>query len=97
MRIENKPNSYVEKSKYFNRLDDEFKMLCLNILRDLIFHVKNITTPNEVWLKIESLFGKTDEMRGHQIENELITLSPTNFETIHDLFKKLKSLVLQLE
>ena len=33
------PNSVVEKSKYFNRLDEAFGMLCLGILRDLLFHV----------------------------------------------------------
>ena len=47
------PNSAVEKSKYFNRLDEAFGMLCLNILSDLLFHVDNMTTSNEVWLNIE--------------------------------------------
>ena len=36
-------------------------------------------------------------MRGHQLENELITLSPTHFEMIQDFFTKFKSLVLQLK
>ena len=72
----------VEKYKYFNRLDEEFMMVCLSILRNILFHVDNITTPNEVWLNLKSLFGNTYEMRGHQLENELITLSPNHFETI---------------
>ena len=97
MGTENEPNSVVEKSKYFNRLDKAFRMLCLGISRDILFHVDSITTPNEVWLKIESLFGKTDEMRGHQLENELISLIPTHFETIQDFFTKFKSLALQLK
>ena len=95
--IESKPNSAMEKSKYFNRLDEEFEMLCLNILRDILFHVKMMTTPNEVWLKLESLFGKTDDMRGHQLENESLSLSPSHFEMIQDFFTKFKSLVLQLK
>ena len=70
------PNSAVDKSKYFNRLDEAFGMLCLNTSRYLLFHVEIIGTPNEFWLKLESLFGKTDEIRGHQLENELISLSP---------------------
>ena len=82
MGTENDPNSDVEKSKYFNRLDEAFKVLCLGISRDILFHVKNITTPNEVWINIESLFGNTDEMRGHQLENELISLIPTHFDMI---------------
>ena len=52
MGTENDPNSVVEKSKYFNRLDEAFEMLCLSISRDLFFHVDNLTTPNEVWLKL---------------------------------------------
>ena len=97
MRTENEPNYVVEKSKYFNRLDEAFGMLCLSISRDLLFHVDSLTTTNEVWIKLESLFGKTNEMRGHQLENDLITLSPTHFEMIQDFFTKFKSLVLQLK
>ena len=89
MGTETEPNSAVEKSKYFNILDEAFRMLCLRILRDILFHVDILKTPNELWLKLESLFGKTDEVRGHQLENELISLSPNLFETIQDFFKKL--------
>ena len=97
METKVEPNSAVEKSKFFSRLDEAFGMLCLNILRELLFHVDSIATQNEVWLKLETLFRKTDEMRGHQLENELISLSPTHFETFHDFFMKFKSLVLQLK
>ena len=97
MGIENEPNSVDEKSKFFNRMDEVFGVICLSISRDLLFHVDSITTPNEVLLNIESFFGKIDELRGHQLENELISLSPTHFETIQDIFTKFKSLVLQLK
>ena len=97
MGTENEPNFAVEKSKYFNKLDEAFKMFFLSISRDIIFHVDNITTSNEVCLHIESLFGKTDDMRGHQLRNESISLSPTHFETIQYFFTKFKSLVLQLK
>ena len=72
-------------------------MLCLNILRELPFHVDSLATPNEVWLRIESLFGNTDAMRGHQVENGLISLIPMHYETIQYFFTKFKSLVLQLK
>ena len=36
-------------------------------------------------------------MRGHQIENELISLSPNNFESLQLYFSKFKALVLQLK
>ena len=94
---ENEPNFDVEKLKYFNRLDEAFRMLCLSISIDLLFHVDILTIPNEVWIKTESLFGNTNEMRGHQLENELISLIPTHFQTIHDFFTKFTSLVLQLK
>ena len=75
MGTENQPNSAVEKSKYFNRLDEAFRILSIDISSDLLFHVEVITTPNEVFLKIKSLCGNTNEMRGHQLENELISLN----------------------
>lgn len=97
MGIETEPNYVVEILKYFNRLDEAFRMLCISISRDIIFHVDNIATPNEFWLNLESPFGNTDEMIGHQLKNDLITLIPTHFETIQDFFTKFKSLVLQLK
>ena len=65
MGTEVQPKSAVEKSKYFNRLDEAFRLLCLSISRDLLFHVDNFTTPNYLWNKLEYLFGKTYELRGH--------------------------------
>ena len=82
MGTEVEPNSDVEKAKYFNRLDEAYGLLFLSILREILFHIDNLKTPNEVWVKIETLFGKIDELRGHQLENELIILSPVHFDTI---------------
>ena len=68
--------------------------MCLSISRDLLFHLDGLTSPNEVWDKLVDIFGKTDEMRGHQIENELISLSPNSFESLQLYFSKFKALVL---
>ena len=54
-------------------------------------------SPNEVWEKLEEIFGKLDEMRGHQLENELISFSPNSFESLQLYFSKFKALVLQLK
>ena len=97
MGTEVEPNSVVKKSKYFNRLDEEFGLLCLSILRELLFHIYSLTTPNEFWVKLETLFGKTNELRGHQLENEPIGLSPIHYDTIEDFFTNFKSLLLQLK
>ena len=72
-------------------------LLCLSISRDLLFHLDGLTSPDQVWEKLSELFGKTDEMRGHQIENELISLSPSSFESLQLYFSKFKALVLQLK
>ena len=56
-----------------------------------------MTSPNEVWENLVEIFGKIDEMRGHQIENELIYLSSSNFESLQLYFSKFKALVLQLK
>ena len=68
MGIEVEPNSAIEKAKYFNKFDELYGFLCLSISRDLFFHIDSLTSPKEVWEKLESLFGKTDELRGHRLE-----------------------------
>ena len=65
--------------------------------RDLLFHLDGLTSPNEVWEKIKTLFGKTCEIRGHQLENVLISLSPSNVESLQVYFSKFKVLILQLK
>ena len=96
MEIEAEPNAAVEKIKWHNRRDEAYGLLCLSISRDLLFHLDGLTSPNQVWEKLSDLFGNTDEMRGHQFENELISLSPIIFESLQLYFSKFKALVLQL-
>ena len=87
----------TEKIKWQNRRDEAYGLLCLSISRDLLFHLDGLTSPNEVWENILEIFGKTDEMRGHQIKNELISLSLNSFESLQLYFSKFKALVLQLK
>ena len=91
------PNAAAEKIKWLNRRDEAYGLLCLSISRDLLFHLDGLTLPNEVWEKLVEIFGKTDEMKGHQIENESISLSPSKFESLQLYFSKFKALVLQLK
>ena len=97
MENEVDPNVAVEKIKWQNRRDEAYGLLCLSISRDLFFHLDGLTSPNEVWEKLVYFFGKTDEMRGHQIENYMISLSPSSFESLQLYFSKFKALVLQLK
>ena len=36
-------------------------------------------------------------MRFHQLENELISLNPSNFETLNEVYTKFKNLIYQLK
>ena len=92
MATEVEPNAVAEKIKWHNKRDDAYGLLCLSISTDLLFHIDELTSPNEVWEKLVDIFGKTDEMRGHQIENELISLSPNRFESLQLYFSKFKHL-----
>ena len=39
------PNAAVEKSKYWNKLDEMYGFLCLSISKDLLFHISGFNTP----------------------------------------------------
>ena len=41
------------------------------------------------------MFGKQDDIQGHLLKNEIVSLHPSSFETIEKLFTKFKSRVLQ--
>ena len=94
METEVVSNVSVEKLKWHNRRDEAYGLLCLSISRDLLFHLDVLTSPNQVWENLEDIFENTDEMRGHQIKNELISLSPSSFESFQLYFSKFKALVL---
>jgi hypothetical protein len=46
---------------------------------------------------MEGIFGKQDEMRGHILEVEFLTLDPKTFDNIQYFFTKYKDLLLQLK
>ena len=86
----------AEKARWHNRKDEAYILLSLylSLSLELIFHLDGLTCANYVWIKLESLFGKQDEIRGKILENELIALHPNNIETIPNFFTKFKSLAL---
>ena len=88
MEVEKEPIHYVDKEKYWNRLDEAYRCLCLSISRDILFHINGLKTPKQVWDKPASFFHKQDDLRIYQLENELISLHPANFETLNDFFTK---------
>ena len=93
METKVEPIDYVDKEKYWNRLNEAYGCLFLSISRDRLFHIKGLKTLKEVWDKLTSLFDKQDDLRIYHLENELISLNPANFETLNDFFTKFKNLV----
>ena len=56
---------------------------------------RRIEDSREAWENLDSFFNTQDEIRGYILENELVSLHPSNFETIEQLFTKINSLALQ--
>ena len=54
-------------------------------------------TPKDIWDQLATLFDKKYDLRIYQLENELISIDPGNFETMNELFTKFKHLVPQLK
>ena len=75
------PHHPAEKNKFPNILDEAFGYLCTHISRYLLFHLEGLN-PKEAWEKLEVLFDKKDELWGHFLENQLISLHPNSFKTI---------------
>ena len=85
----------VERNKFLIHCDEAFRYFCTYISRDLLFHLEGLRTPREAWEKLDNLFNKQDELWGNILENDLVSLHPSSFDTIEKLFYKFKSLVLQ--
>jgi hypothetical protein len=78
-------------------MDEAYGLICMSMSPDLLFRIDACTTPNEIWIGLEGLFGNQYEMRGHMLKVELNSLDPKSFDNIHDFFTKFKSLLLQLK
>ena len=97
LALENEPNATVKKDMWHNKLDESYGLFPPCISPNILFHIDGLTTTNQVWTKIESLFGVQDELRVHWLEIEFISISPSSFDSIEGLFTKFKSLVLMLK
>ena len=81
-----------KKIKWANRCDEACGLIGMSISTDLRFHISGIDEPDVAWDKLESVFGKHNEIWGHQLENELISLNPNDFSCIQDYLSKYKTL-----
>jgi hypothetical protein len=68
------------------------RVLILTTSPNLRFHLQGIDDPNDAWEKLEVVFGKHNIIQAHQLENQLMTLSPNDFPCIEDYLSKFKTL-----
>ena len=81
-----------KKIKWENICDEAHGLIRMSISTDLRFHISGIDEPNLAWEKLKSLFSKHNEIRGHQLENDLLSLNPNDFSCIQDYLSKYKTL-----
>jgi hypothetical protein len=74
---ETEPTDVNKKVKWDNRNDEARGLIKMSISPDLRFHLQQIDKPYEAWEKIESVFGKHNIIRAQQLENQVLTLSPS--------------------
>ena len=90
-------DSVTEKAIFLNKKVEAFRFLCLSVSWDLLFHLSGLKTRKEIWDKLETVYGKQDDLRVYQLENELMSLQPSNFKTLNYFFTKFKHIVLLLK
>ena len=64
---ETKPTDDDKKIKWANRCDEARGLIGMSISIDLHFHISEIDKPDLAWEKLESVFGKHNEIQGHQL------------------------------
>ena len=94
---ETKPKDEDKVAKWENSQDKACGLIGMSISPDLRFHIAELDTPEEAMKQITKAFGIKNELRAHQLENELLTLDPNNFSCIEDFLSKFKTLRLLLE
>ena len=97
MDTEEEPTHVIDKARFLNKKDEAFRFLCLFISPDLLFHLSRLKNPKEICEKLETLYGKQDDLRVYQLENELMSLHPSNFNTLNEFFHKVQEHCLTIE
>jgi hypothetical protein len=89
---ETTPTDDDKKAKWDNRNDEARGLIGMSISLDLRYHLQGIDDPEEAWNTIESVFGKLNIIRAQQLENQILTLSPSDFSCLGDYLSKFKTL-----
>ena len=78
------PDDEEKIAKWDNKNDQDCGLIGMSISPDLRFHLDGLDSPVKAWEKLNSVFGIKNEIRAFQLENELLTLNPSNFPSIED-------------
>ena len=92
MGTKTSPTDDDKKSKWDNRNDEARGLIGMCISPDLRYHIQGVDDPEAAWDKIESVFGKLNIIRAQQLENQILTLSPSDFSCLGDYLSKFKTL-----
>ena len=60
---------------------------------DLIFHIDNCKIVKEAWDKFASLYAKVDKARDFELDENIMSLDPKEFDTIQDYMTKAHELM----
>ena len=85
------------KDKLENKNDQARGSIGTSISPDLRFHLDGEDSPIKAWRKLNIVFGIKNEIPTFQLENDLLTLDPSNFPSIKDYLSKFKTLKLLLK
>jgi hypothetical protein len=92
MGKEKEPTNDDKKDKWANRSDKACGLIKMSISPDLRYHLQEIDDPEEPWENIESVFGKLNIILAQQLENQVLTLSPSDFSCLGDYLSRFKML-----
>jgi hypothetical protein len=77
-------------------MDESYEIYFLRNSPYLLFHVDTCNTPNNVWTNLKDFLGNQDNLRGHQLKNDIHVLNSRDLKTLQTTFVSLKLLFLML-
>ena len=81
------------KSKLNGKKNDQAHgLIGMSISPYLRFHLDGEDSPVKAWEKLNTIFGIKTDIQAFQLENEFLTLDPTNFPSIEDYYLNLRPL-----
>ena len=70
MGIETEPMLENEKLYWLNRCDIAYGRFFLSVSRDILYEIKNIELPHEIWTTLKGLYGDENDLEEHHLESK---------------------------